>query len=101
MAEFIQGATNLVEVTLEEEFGHGEHLTIVRPEPSAVLDAYNIKLYAQSYSGIKTVNMMSPALRRAFKQLAQLGPGHDTVINGVKWKFISRMLSFSIPMSSV
>lgn len=93
MSSFSRDALSIVEDILPDEFGGGDHSTLVADRPEGIITAANgqTKLYAVSQSGSqKKVNMMSPALRRELKRLAQSGEGSTIVVDGVKYRFISR-----------
>lgn len=96
MSSFISAALSLVEDVLPVQFGGGDHETIITDSPEGIVTSADgkTKLYAVCLSSSqKMVNMMSPALRRELKRLAERGAGVTTVENGVKYMFISRKSS--------
>jgi len=100
MSSFISDANKIVDDILPAQFCEGQPTPTAGANPQAIMEVYQLKLYAQSLSGSnKTLHMQSPTLRRALKDLAQLGPGHSTVVDEMEWKFIPRMFS-GFPMSA-
>lgn len=100
MSSFIRDATKIIDDILPAQFSHGQPQPSAGANPESIIEVYKLKLYAQSLSGSnKKLQMLSPTLRRALKDLAQLGSGHSTIVDGVKWKFIPRKFS-RLPISA-
>jgi hypothetical protein len=89
MATDTEHCQNLTTRTLQAECPDVNEATIdIGRNPQAILETYDMALWAQFLSGTKSANMRSSALKRELEQPANNGLGHTTEVNEVRYKFV-------------